>query len=79
MGFPGAASGKEPTCQCRTSKRGVFDPWVGRSPGGGHGHPLQCSFLENPADGGTWRATIHRVTESQTLLMQLSTAWHTFE
>ena len=25
-----------------------FDPWVGRSPGGKHGNPLQYSCLENP-------------------------------
>ena len=25
-----------------------FDPWLGRSPGGGHGNPLQYSCLENP-------------------------------
>ena len=23
-------------------------PGLGRSPGGGHGNPLQCSYLENP-------------------------------
>ena len=28
--------------------RPKFDPWVGRSPGGGHGYPLQYSCLENP-------------------------------
>ena len=33
-----------------------FDPWVGRSPGGGHGNPLQYSCLENPMDRGAWRA-----------------------
>ena len=27
-GFPGGASGKEPTCQCRRHKRLGFDPWV---------------------------------------------------
>ena len=27
-----------------------FDPGFGRSPGGGHGNPLQYSYLENPAD-----------------------------
>ena len=26
-----------------------------RSPGGGHGNPLQYSFLENPMDRGAWR------------------------
>ena len=32
MGFPGGASGKEPTCQCRGCKRFEFDPWVGVIP-----------------------------------------------
>ena len=27
-GFPGGASGKEPTCQCRRLKRPGFSPWV---------------------------------------------------
>ena len=31
-GFPGGASGKEPTCQCRRHKRCWFDPWVGKIP-----------------------------------------------
>ena len=26
----------------------------GRSPGGGHGNPLQDSWLENPMDRGAW-------------------------
>ena len=29
-------------------------PGPGRSPGGGHGKPLQYSYLENPKDGGAW-------------------------
>ena len=29
----------------------------GRSPGGGHGNPCQCSCLENPMDRGAWWAT----------------------
>ena len=32
-------------------------PGSGRSPGGGHGNPLQCSCLENPMDRGAWWAT----------------------
>ena len=36
-------------------------PESGRSPGGGHGNPLQYSSLENPMDRGAWRATVHRV------------------
>ena len=41
-------------------------PELGRSPGGGHGNPLQCSCLENPVDRGAWWATVHRLTESDT-------------
>ena len=38
----------------------------GRSPGGGHGNPLQYSCLENPMDRGAWWAIVHRVAKSQT-------------
>ena len=41
-------------------------PELGRSPGGGHGNPLQHSCLENPMDRGAWRATVHMVTKSWT-------------
>ena len=41
-------------------------PGSGRSPGGGHGKPLQYSCLENPMDRGAWWATIHRVAKSHT-------------
>ena len=30
--FPGGASGKELTCQCRRLKRYKFSPWVGKRP-----------------------------------------------
>ena len=40
----------------------------GKSPGGGHGNPLQYSCLENPMDRGAWQATVHRVTKNWTLL-----------
>ena len=41
-------------------------PGSGKSPGGGHGNPLQYPCLENPMDRGDWRAVIHRVTQSKT-------------
>ena len=41
-------------------------PGLGRSPGGGHGIPLQYSFLENPRDRGAWWATVHRVSQGTT-------------
>ena len=37
-------------------------PGLGRSPGGGHGNPLQYSSLENPMDRGAWWASDHGVT-----------------
>ena len=53
-------------------------PGWGRSPGGGHGNPLQYSCLENPTDiRGSWWATLHRVAKSQTQLKWLSTHAHT--
>jgi len=44
-----------------------------RSPGGGHGNPLQYptpvfSRLENPMDRGALWATVHRVAETHTHL-----------
>ena len=38
-------------------------PGSGRSPGEGHGNPLQYSCLENPVDRGAWRLHVQRVTE----------------
>ena len=43
--------------------------------GEGNGNPLQCSCLENPRDGGAWRAAVYGVTQSQTRLKQLSSMW----
>ena len=39
-------------------------PGSGRSPGRGHGNPLQYSCLENSVDRGAWRATVHGVRKS---------------
>ena len=47
-------------------------PVSGRSPGEGHGNPLQYSCLENPMDRGAWRATVYRVPKSWTQLKWLS-------
>ena len=43
----------------------VSIPGLRRSPGEGHGNPLQYLCLENPMDRGVW-ATVHRVTKSWT-------------
>ena len=34
--------------------------------GEGNGTPLQYSCLENPMDGGAWKAAVHRVAEGRT-------------
>ena len=49
-------------------------PGPGRSPGGGHGNPLQYSCLENPRAREAWRATVRRVTQSRTRLSDLAAA-----
>ena len=43
-------------------------PGLGRSHGGGHGNPLQCSCLGNIMDTGAWRATVHGAAKNRTRL-----------
>ena len=62
VGSPGGVNGKESAC--KAGDRGSI-PGSGRSPGGGHGNPLQYPCLENPMDRGAWRATVHGVAKSQ--------------
>ena len=45
LGFPGGSDGKESACNAEDLDS---IPGFGRSPGGGHGNPLQYSCLENP-------------------------------
>ena len=47
-------------------------PGSGRSPGGGHGSPIQYSCLENPMDKGAWRATVHGVAKELDRTEQLT-------
>ena len=42
-------------------------PGSRRSPGGGHGNPLQYSCLKNPMDRGAWRATVHGVHTTESI------------
>ena len=42
--------------------------------GEGNGHPLQCSCLEKPRDGGAGWAAVSGVTQSRTRLKRLSSS-----
>ena len=41
-----------------------------------NGNPLQCSCLENPRDGGAWRAAVYGVAESRTQLSDFTFTFH---
>ena len=49
-------------------------PGLGRSPGGGHGNPLQCSYLENSMDRGAWWVTVHEGRKELDRAERLGTA-----
>ena len=55
MAFPGGSYGKESACSA--GDLGSITG-LGRSPGEGHGNPLQYSCLKNPMDRGAWPATV---------------------
>ena len=48
---------KNPPASARDIRDSGSATGSGRSPGGGHGYPLQYSCLENPKDREAWQAT----------------------
>ena len=48
-----------------TEWKKVFANYMSKN-GEGNGTPLQYSCLENPMDGGDWKAAVHGVAEGQT-------------
>ena len=71
MGFPGGSVVKNPPANAGDMG---FIPGSGRSPGGGHGNPLQYSCLENPMDGEAWQATGYKKSDTtKQLTLSLST------
>ena len=66
FGLSQGLSGKESSCNAGNAEDVDLIPELARSPGRGHGNPLQYSCLEDPMDRGAWRVTVHRVTKSQT-------------
>ena len=73
LGFPQRLSGKESTFSGGAAEDAGSIPGSGRSPGEGHGNPLQYSSLENPMNRRAWWATVHRVAKSWIQLKPLST------
>ena len=65
-GFPGGLVGQDSTCSAGDTGDAGLIPGLGRSPGEGHGNPLQYSCLDNAMDRGAWRATVHGVARSRT-------------
>ena len=49
---------------------------LGSRDGEGNGTPLQYSCLENPMDGGAWKAAVHGVTEGRTRLSDFTFTFH---
>ena len=66
--FPGGASGKEPTCQCRRQRRCGFYPWVRKIPWRKAWQHTLYSCLENTMDRGASRATVYGIAKSQAWL-----------
>ena len=61
MGFPGGASVKNTPANAEDIRDVGLIPGSRRSPGGGHGNPLQYSCLENPVTGRLQSIGSHRV------------------
>ena len=73
VGFPDGASSKEPACQCRRHEIRV-QSLLQKNPLEKE-MAIHSSILawEIPMVGGAWKATVHRVTKSQTQLKLFST------
>ena len=52
------------------------DPWVRKLLWRKSGTPLQYSCLENPMDGGAWKAAVHGVAEGRTRLSDFTFTFH---
>ena len=62
MVIPSGSDGKESICN--EGDMGSI-PGLGRDPGGGNGHPLRYSDLENSMNRGAWQAAVHGFAKNQ--------------
>ena len=58
VAVPGGTSGKDASTNAGDLRDPGSVPGLGRSPGGGHGNPLQYSCLENLMDKGALQVTV---------------------
>ena len=76
LSVPCGSDGEEFACNVR-------DPGsisgLGRFPWRRNGNPLHYSCLENPMDGGVWRATVYGTTKSWTRPKQLTLSFFCLE
>ena len=80
LGFPSGTVVKNLPANAGDSRDTGLIPGSGRSPGGGHGNPLQYSCLENSMDRGAWWAAVHGIAKSRTwlsmyTLMKITASW----
>ena len=73
MGFPGGLVIKNPLANTEATGDAGSHSGLGRSPGGGHGNPLQSSCLETPMVRGAWPVTAHGVAKNRTRLSTTTT------
>ena len=66
VNIPNGASGKKSPTGAEDIRDAGSIPGSGRSPGGGHGNPLQYSRMENSIDRGAWWGRVHGVAKSRT-------------
>ena len=64
--FPADAVVKNPPANAGDIRDTISNPGSERSPGGGHGNPLQYSCLENAMNRGPRQVTVHAVAKCRT-------------
>ena len=64
--LPDGSVVKPPPASAGDTRDTGLIPGSGRSLGGGNGHPLQYSCLENSVDKGAWQGTVHGAAKSRT-------------
>ena len=75
VSLPQCLSGKESVCNAGATGDSGSISGSGRSPGRGHGNPLQHPGLENPMDRGARQATVHSPQDHEEL-DTTDVTWH---